>query len=130
MADHDEITSCRRSRTTRPRWRIDPLEPGASGGVTTLTDRELLRIVLVATEVGARFQRDGLSHDPLAWMVAPRRLFHGRPAIEACSNLEACTQAILLHGLGFGLDVDAGTMRALLDDEEVRGAAVALDVHA
>jgi len=77
--------------------------------------------VLVATEVAARFERDESDVDPVAWMLAPRRLHAGRAPLDACLELEECTRALLLHGLGLGLDADRATFdEALLDDAPVR----------
>lgn len=70
------------------------------------TERGLLRVALVATAVGARFVHEDLGHDPMDWMVAPRALFRGRSAARACLELDACIRAVLLHGLGFGLDAE------------------------
>ena len=37
-------------------------------------------------------------------MLAPRRLFRGAAAIEACLERDDCMRAVLLHGLSIGLD--------------------------
>lgn len=93
-------------------WELDPLGHEAGGQVTV--DRvSIVRIACVAAEAGARMQRDGLATDPVGWMLQPATLFSGRPPIEACMALEGCAQAILLHGLGLGLDADPATMRRL-----------------
>ena len=106
------------------RWMIDPLDDGETGGSSLVSDVEMLRIVLVALETGARFQRDGLSLDPLAWMVTPRRMFGGLPPIEACVRMEACSKAVLVHGLGLGLDADAAAIDLLLCDDDIELCAV------
>lgn len=72
----------------------------------TVTRRRLVRIALVATETALRFQRDGIRHDPVAWMLAPRSLLAGRAPIDACMDLEECERALLLHSFGIGLDAD------------------------
>ncbi len=82
-----------------------------------VTRRRLVRLALVACETGARFERDGVRHDPMAWMLAPRRLFDGKAAIDACLELEGCNRAIVLHGLALGLDADADEIDDLLVDE-------------
>ncbi len=96
----------------------DPLdEDQADDDCIVLTRRRLVRLALVACETGARFERDGVRHDPMAWMLAPRRLFDGRTAIEACLELEGCNRAVVLHGLALGLDADADEIDDLLADE-------------
>ncbi|MEG8027677.1 hypothetical protein [Sphingomonas aerolata] len=96
----------------------DPLDDDlADDDRIVLTRRRLVRLALVACETGARFERDGVRHDPMAWMLAPRRLFDGRTAIEACLELEGCNRAIVLHGLALGLDADADEIDELLADE-------------
>lgn len=92
----------------------DPLDHDAPGDeYMATTRRELLRLALIATETGARFQREGISHDPMAWLLAPRRLFDGAAAIDACLGRDACMRALLVHGLGLGLDADPGDVDAI-----------------
>lgn len=96
-------------------WHLDPLETETGGRL--IVDRvAIVRIACVAAETGARLQRDGLSVDPVSWMLEPLTLFSGRPPIEACMEREGCSQAILLHGLGLGLDADPATMDRLLHE--------------
>ncbi|WP_306286267.1 hypothetical protein [Sphingomonas sp. Ant20] len=96
----------------------DPLDPDSGEDLPLLvTRRRLIRLALVAAETGARFQREGLDQDPVAWMLAPRELFGGRDGIEAALGLDGCLRAILLHGLSIGLDADPATVDDLLDDE-------------
>ncbi len=104
-------------------WGLDPLiHDDADDEFVELSKRQLVRIALIATEVGARFQRDGNTHDPMAWMLVPRRMFAGRPAIEACGEQAHCLRSVVVHGLGLGLDVEAEVIDALLssnfDDDE------------
>ena len=99
-------------------WDIDPLADD-TGGDLMVTRVGVVRVALVAAEAGARMQRDGLSTDPMDWMLAPRRLFGGRPAIEACMERKNCTAAMLLHGLGLGLDADPALIDALVAPEQV-----------
>ena len=96
-------------------WALDPLKD-ESGGMLALRRVSLVRIACVAAETGARMQRDGLSVDPVGWMVTPLALFEGRPPIEACMEKEACSKAILLHGMGLGLDADPNAMDHLLPE--------------
>lgn len=99
------------------RWMLDPLDHSDGDERITLTLRQVVRITLVATEVGARFQRDGISTDPMAWMLAPRRVFAGLPPVEACMSQQNCARAVLIHGLGLDLNISPAALDALLDDE-------------
>ena len=95
----------------------DPLEDDVIGEpVITATRRGLTRLAFVATEVGARFQREGEGRDPMSWMLAPRRLFTGSTAIESCLARDDFVRAILLHGLSLGLDAEPAKIDALLCD--------------
>ncbi|MGB7407269.1 MAG: hypothetical protein WA908_02090 [Pontixanthobacter sp.] len=99
-------------------WALDPLDHNDVDDETVeLTKRELVRIALIATEVGARFQREGNTADPMAWMLVPRRLFAGRPAIEACADRDSCLRSVLVHGLGLDLDVKGELIDALLSSD-------------
>lgn len=94
---------------------IDPLDPDAASDIPVIvTRRRLIRLALVAAEVGARFQRDAVDYDSMAWMLAPRDLFHGRDAIDATMEHAHCTRAIILHGLGLGLDAHPDDIDALM----------------
>ena len=93
----------------------DPLDADeANDAVVTATRRGLTRLALVAAETGARFQREEVAHDPIAWMLAPRRLFDGAPALEACLSRDACLRAVLLRSLPLGLDAEPAKVDALL----------------
>lgn len=84
-----------------------------------VTRRGLVRIALVASEAAMRFQRDGVRQDPVAWMLAPRRLLAGRAPIDACLELSECERALMLHSLGIGLDADRAAFdRALMPMRE------------
>lgn len=96
-------------------WALDPLADD-SGGMIAVRRVALVRIACVAAETGARMQRDGLAEDPLGWMVKPLELFEGRAPIEACMERNACSKAILLHGLGLGLDAEPAVIDRLLFD--------------
>ena len=96
-------------------WALDPLED-ESGGMLAVHRVALVRIACVAAETGARMQRDGLAEDPVDWMVSPLELFEDRAPIEACMERSACSKAILLHGLGLGLDADPAAIDRLLFD--------------
>lgn len=95
----------------------DPLEPDSPDDDVVITSsRALCRLALVAAEAGARFQREAETHDPMAWLLAPRRLFGGSTAFEACLQREHFMRALLLHGLSLGLDADPDEIDGLLDD--------------
>lgn len=95
----------------------DPLNADSPfDDVVITTSRALCRLALVATETGARFQREAEPHDPMAWLLAPRQLFAGSTALEACLEREHFMRALLLHGLSLGLDADPEEIDGLLDD--------------
>jgi hypothetical protein len=97
---------------------LDPLDADeSSDAVVTTSRRALTRVALVAAEAGARFQREGIGHDPMAWMLAPRRLFRGSAALEACLDRDNCLRAVLLHGLSIGLDATPARIDAILADD-------------
>jgi hypothetical protein len=81
------------------------------------TRRSLLRVALVAAETAARFVREQVDADPMAWMLTPRRLFEGRAAIDGCLERVECVRAVLLHGLSIGLDADPDEIDALASDD-------------
>lgn len=89
----------------------------ADDAAIVVTRRRLLRLVIVAAEAGARFANDNCDVDPVAWMLAPRRLHDGVAPIDACLNLEEAERAVLLLGLGVGLDADRTAFDALLADD-------------
>lgn len=95
----------------------DPLDEDTAADPTMVaTRRGLTRLALIAAETGARFQREGEGHDPMAWMLAPRRLFAGSTAIESVLAREDFMRALLLHGLSLGLDAEPAQIDALLCD--------------
>lgn len=95
----------------------DPLDPDVvEDSAIVATRRGLTRLALIAAETGARFQREGDGLDPMAWMLAPRRLFAGSTAMEACLVREDFMRALLLHGLSLGLDAEPAQIDALLCD--------------
>ncbi len=95
----------------------DPLDADSPfDDVVITTSRALCRLALVATETGARFQREAEPHDPMAWLLAPRRLFGGSTALDACLQREHFMRALLLHGLSLGLDADPDEIDDLLED--------------
>ena len=99
------------------RWSCDPLEPDADDDERmTTTSRRLLRLAIAAADAGARFARDGLDHDPVAWLIAPRAMFGDRPAIDACQDRRHFTRSILVQGLGMDLNASPSDLDELLED--------------
>jgi hypothetical protein len=97
----------------------DPLDMDQPGDDIVLTTRRAIgRVALVATETASRFQREALPQDPMAWLFAPRRVFDGGSAIDACLDRDACMRGVLVHGLGLGLDVDRAVIDALLAHDD------------
>lgn len=102
----------------------DPLDHDLSTDHPVLTTRRALcRVVTVAAEAGARFQREGSAVDPVGWMLAPRQLFGGAAALEACLDRTHFINAVMLHGLSLGLDANAAIfdMSDVDDDEDDAG---------
>ncbi|MBD8735365.1 hypothetical protein [Sphingomonas sp. CFBP 13706] len=99
------------------RWGCDPLDPDATADVFEPTSpRRLLRLAIAAADVGARFAREGLDHDPVAWMLTPRAVFEGLTPMDACQDLKHFKRSIVLHALGLGLDADPDAIDELLAD--------------
>lgn len=99
----------------------DPLdEDQITDEIVVTTRRAIGRVALVATETATRFQRESVEHDPMAWLFAPRAVFEGAAAVDACLNLDNCMRGVLLQGLGLGMDADRAAIDALLasDDED------------
>ena len=96
---------------------VDPLDQDEPNDPTvTMTERQLIRLVFVAAETGARFARERIEMDPAAWLFAGRRLFHGRAAVVACRERDAFVRALLVHGLSIGLDASPEAVDALIAD--------------
>ena len=114
-------TSIQRIVTNEP--MIDPLDfDREDDEVVVTTKRGLIRLALVAADTASRFEREGIDHDPVAWMLAPRVLFEGRSAIDACLGRHECLRAVLLHGLSIGLDAELEEIGDLMDDDDAVGA--------
>ena len=94
-------------------WQLDPLEE-ERGGYLVIDRVDIVRIACVAVETGARFQRDGLAQDPMDWMLSSSSLFGGHPPIAACRRKDACSLAILVHGLGLPSDIAPDSLDSIL----------------
>ena len=128
-------TTIKRDPTTAvSRLRIyeDPLDEGKANDVAVVTTwRGLTRLALMAAETGARFQREGLDCDPMAWLLAPRRMFEGHNALEACLNRAPCIRALVSHGLSIGMDANLEDLEELvIGSEPVEDTAAGLDIYA
>lgn len=96
---------------------VDPLDDDrADDEIVVTTRRAICRVALVASEAGGRFQREAVAHDPMTWMMAPRALFGGAAALDACLDRDDCLRGVLLHGLSLGLDADPAALDALTYD--------------
>lgn len=89
-----------------------------SDPVVVTTRRGISRIAFVAAEVAARFQREGIEYDPVAWMMASRRLFDGSAALDACLERQSFLRAAILHGLSKGLDALPEQIDPLIEDDD------------
>lgn len=106
---------------------LDPLaDDEAEDCLLKLSDRQLLRLLVVAADTGGRFERDGVVVDPVAWLLTPRQLFGGRAAMVACAERQHLIRAIVLNGLSLGLDADPAYIDRLMEDGEGSSAAEVL----
>jgi len=94
-------------------FQLDAM-PNLEGESVSITMLGLVRIVCLAAEAGARFQKEAISIDPLCWMLTPLALLEGRAPIEACVEEYAYEKALLLHGLSLGLDAPPSVLDHLL----------------
>lgn len=95
---------------------FDPLEADDRGDAPVLTtERRLRRLAIVAADTGARFERERIGHDPVAWLLAPRALFGGSRPLDACQDHTGFLRAAILNGLSLGLDADPAEVDALGD---------------
>lgn len=107
------------SKASALRWGCDPLDPDAFADLPmTTSPRRMMRLAIAAADAATRFAREGLEVDPVAWMLAPRTVFEGLNAMDACQDLKHFKRSIVLHALGLGLDADPDAIDALLDDGE------------
>jgi hypothetical protein len=101
---------------------VDPVAADEPDDRTVLmTERALLRVAIIAADVGARFASEGIDHDPVAWMLTPREMFGGAKAIDACRSRVGFCRATVLHSLRLGLDADPMALDELLDDDVLDG---------
>lgn len=92
--------------------RPDPLAADSPTDVTLpLTDKMLDRLVIAAVETGARFERESLPCDPLAWLYSPQPPFGGERPLEVCLTASGLMRCIMFHSL----DLELGTPKNLVD---------------
>ncbi|WP_247650837.1 hypothetical protein [Sphingomonas sp. S2M10] len=120
MFSEDVSTSSSQDETISPDICIlDPLtEDQPDDEIVVTTRRAIGRVAYVAAETAARFQRDAVPYDPMAWMFAPREVFDGAAALDACLHRDACIRGVVLHGIGLGLDVDRASLDILMADDD------------
>jgi hypothetical protein len=116
----DQATTTRILTSPAPWSWYDPLGDDAADDARVETSkRGLVRLALAAAQVGARFERDGVDVDPAAWLLAPRRVFDGECAIEACVDLAPFRRCVMLHapGVDVGMDADPEDLDRVLENE-------------
>lgn len=92
-----------------------------AGGARVLTAAAVRRVALVAAEAASRFAGDDGAALAMEWMEAPRALFGGASALEACVGPHHCRRAVTLHALELDPDaddLDVDLVMAPIDDEE------------
>lgn len=98
---------------------LDPLAYDDPSDVVVVTTRRAIgRVAYVAAEAAARFQRDALPYDPMAWMSVPRAVFNGASALDACLDRDDCLRGVLLHGMSLGLNIDRAAIDILMSDDD------------
>lgn len=117
---HQDVPVCEPTKRVGALFPAPLDEDDAADELVITTRRAIGRVALVATETATRFQREAVDHDPMSWMFAPRAVFDGAAAVDACLEREACMRGILVHGLGLGLDASRSAVDALLaaDDDD------------
>lgn len=83
----------------------------------SMTNRQLSRLLFIAADTAARFEREHCPVDPVAWLFSPRELFNCCTAVAACQNRSHFIRAIILHGLSIGLDADPDELDELLTED-------------
>ncbi|UYY58012.1 hypothetical protein [Sphingomonas sp. S2-65] len=104
---------------------LDPLSEDLEGDAeVTMSARQLLRIVMLAAQTGKRFQRLGFTHDPVTWMLAPRRVFDRLAPIEAAQDHELFARGVMFNAVSTELDGDPEVYRDLTGSEVVGSPTV------
>lgn len=99
---------------------FDPLDPDLDDDPPLLiTERRLIRLVTVAVETAARFEREGIKDDPVVWLVKPAQVFDGARPIDACQQQKHLVRAIILHRLSLGLDAPGDFIGSLASEDEI-----------
>lgn len=91
---------------------LDPTtlhDPFASDGpedmLLSVSARSLVRLAMVATETGSRFERDGRD-DALEWLTEPCRFLRGMIPLWAALERGPCLELSMLHGLSLDIGDD------------------------
>lgn len=107
--------------SARPLAYEDPIgmDDIAADAPIVTTARGLCRIAVIAAQVATRFESEDSKHDPMDWMLAPRRLFAGSNALSACLERDAFMRAMLLHGLALGMDAEIDELDDLICSDDL-----------
>jgi hypothetical protein len=109
---------------------LDPTEPDdPTDPLTIISHRQLLRLVFMAAETGGRFERENVRQDPVAWLLAPKALFHDRPAVLACQGQDDFIGGLVLHGLSLGLDAEPWDLDDLVESIDQECFTEPAEVH-
>lgn len=104
---------------------LDPLSEDLEGDVkVAISGRQLLRIVMLAAQTGGRFQRLGITQDPVTWMLAPRRVLDRLAPIDAAQDCELFARGVMFNAVSTELDGDPEVYRDLTGGEVVRYSPV------
>lgn len=96
----------------------DPLEfDHPNDAPLSITNRQLSRLLFIAADTAARFERERCPTDPMTWLFSPRHLFGGLAAATACKERSNFVRTIVLHGLSIGFDADPQEIDELLEDD-------------
>jgi len=81
------------------------------------SERRLLRLVICAADVAARFAREKLANEAAAWMLSPAPMFDFDRPLEACQELDGFRRATLFNGLQVDPCASRGDLDTLVLDD-------------
>lgn len=81
------------------------------------SERRLLRLVMCAADVAARFARENRAGDAAAWMRSPAPMFDFDRPLDACQELDGFVRATLLNGLQADLRASRADLDMLVLDD-------------